>query len=189
MKSIHVFSFFGPWSLNEDACHIATSSVNYVPKESLIDFQLKQSWVLWKSTTAALRKGPFSQARAFQYVFEVLSKRHIYSLAASFRGHCRILSSVGSPNIYYFVCNQNYCQHKISQHIHIWNGPQKMSMWNFHMNSEHPSSPHLNRQNFVHWFVWFVRRKGDQVAKYPDGQSCHHMCLKVVVPFWGRTSP
>ena len=169
-------------------------------RQVLITFQKRVWWIFnWSNQEFCERRYSCFGRRAIQpspgvsisvWGFKYASLLFIGSVI---RGYYRFLSGVGPPNIYYFVCNQNYYQriypHKISQHIHIWNGPQKMSMWNFHMNSEHPSSPHLNRQNFVQWFVWFVRRKGDQVAKYPDGQSCHHMCLKVVVPFWGRTSP
>ena len=49
-------------------------------------------------------------SQVFQYVCGVLSTRHISSLAVSSEG---IADSVivGSPNIYYFVCNKNYYQH------------------------------------------------------------------------------
>ena len=118
---------------------------------------------------------------------EVLSTRHIYSLAVSSKG----IVEVKAHQIFTILCatkitTSTFHPHKISQHIHIWNGPTKISMWNFHMNTQ---VHHTSTDRILCIDLYDIYAKRDQVAKYPDGQSCHHMCLKAAVPFWGRTSP
>ena len=112
-------------------------------RQVLITFQKRVWWIFnWSNQEFCERRYSCFGRRAIQpspgvsisvWGFKYASLLFIGSVI---RGYYRFLSGVCPPNIYYFVCNQNYCQHKISQHIHIRNGPQKISVLNFHMNTQ-----------------------------------------------------
>ena len=71
--------------------------------------------------------------RCFKYASHLL-------IGSVIRGYYRFLSGVGSQNIYFLcatkITTRTFHPHKISQHIHIRNGPQKISVLNFHMNTQ-----------------------------------------------------